>query len=209
MLTDSLPTSSLITAPGETPARDEVSEFSPMIGLNCSLMSPIRNKIVDKSQEWSYPRIYLENPGDQSRYQGQPSSALLGHQWRSFREIINSNKHLLLLLLPELLDLSVQGRVQGVLYLTVGSFRIQVRRPGEVHERQMDVSQLVVGLQRTSISWINLWGSQAVKTERSTNLSYQEVNSRLFGNNQLELHQLVKSILISFHIEENAGSLEL
>ena len=55
-------------------------------------------------------------------------------------------------LLPELLDLSVQCRVQGVLYLTVGSFRIQVHRPGEVHERQVDVSQLVVSLKST-ISW--------------------------------------------------------
>ena len=54
-----------------------------------------------------------------------------------------------LILLPELLDLSVQCRVQGVLYLTVSSFGIQVHRPGEVHERQVDVSQLVVSLQRT------------------------------------------------------------
>ena len=43
MLTDSLDSpSSLVILLGETPASDEVSEFSPMIGLNCSLMSPTR-----------------------------------------------------------------------------------------------------------------------------------------------------------------------
>ena len=40
------------------------------------------------------------------------------------RSIITTALTINLILLPELLDLSIQCRVQGVLYLTVGSFGI-------------------------------------------------------------------------------------
>ena len=40
----------------------------------------------------------------------------------------------------------IEGRIQGVLDLGVGPLGVQVHRPGEVHQGQMGVAQLVVNL---------------------------------------------------------------
>lgn len=90
--------------------------------------------------------------------------------------------------------------VDGLFDLVVGSFGIQIHGPAEVHQSQVSLTQFLIHLRQWDrhAAVRQAGASTSIICQRSCDvryLSYEKVNQRLFGNDLLQLLQLLKSCL--------------
>lgn len=90
--------------------------------------------------------------------------------------------------------------IDGFLDLVVGPFGIQIHGPAEVHQGQVSLTELLIHLRDTSRHRLHREGPVPVSTGLRPPadvpyLSYKKVNQRLFGNDLLQLLQLLKRCL--------------